>query len=103
MWDARKVSLLLEKAIGDWMQVENSPLREQIFEEISLLLQDVMQDLVAREGTDSRDASDVDTGTAIGRTLSELTHFVRTLRYVTRVSIFFVLLTFLIGLKTIEP
>lgn len=81
MWDARKVSFFLVKAVKSWNRAEAAIDKEVIYAEMAGLLKDVLQEMddraEDREGTSSIDYDDNVTGAAVGRALTELVKCVR--------------------------
>ena len=101
IWDACKISFLLVKAIKAWIaypsDLATNAAREQIFEEITGILKDVLHEMEdeglsrnnARDEMDGRNASleragtlfnHNDTASAVGGTLMELMNYVKTLQ-----------------------
>ncbi|EJD04692.1 uncharacterized protein FOMMEDRAFT_119898 [Fomitiporia mediterranea MF3/22] len=84
VWDARKVSFFLVKAIQEWNDTAIPTDKERILEEIAGLLHDVLQEMDDRfddqDFLAGKDFHDADTGGAVGRTLHELMKYVKGLR-----------------------
>ena len=84
MWDARKVSYFLVKAVKSWNQTGMTQDKEVIFAEMAGLLKDVLFEMddraEDREGTSNTDYDDNVTGSAVGRALAELVKCVKDLK-----------------------
>ena len=84
VWDARKIGVYLCRAIREWIAFPGPADKEKIFEEISGLLKDVLEELddrlEDRESHLDRDFRDWDTGAAVGQALSEMMNYVKSLR-----------------------